>query len=293
MPIRFQCPHCGKVTQVADEYVGQSGPCASCGQTVTIGAPLKPGAVKAPPTASGMSGGMIAMITVLGIFLCAGPVLIALLLPAVQAAREAARRMHCSNNLKQIALAMHNYHDSYGALPPAYTVDEDGNKLHSWRTLILPFIEQSALYEQIDFNTAWDSPQNRHLSQIAIGVYGCPSADGANHARTNYMAIVGPGTVFEGPNQIRFADITDGTSNTILVVEVVGSSTNWMEPTDLDLETMKTVINGGAGEMGSNHPGGVQVAMSDGSVHFLAETINLGVLKSLITRNDGNAVPSF
>lgn len=290
MAITFQCPHCGNVTQVGDEYVGQSGPCASCGATVTIGAPQKPVGVKAPAPSSGMSGLMVVLLVVAGIVVCGGMGLVALLLPAVQSARGAARRMQCSNNIKQIALAMHNYHDTYKALPPAYTVDADGNKLHSWRTLILPFLEQQALYSRIDLSTAWDSPQNRHISEMAIPQYCCPSDDGPNPAGTNYMAIVGPGTVFEGPNQIAFRDVTDGLSNTVLIVEVVGSSTNWMEPKDLDLEAMKMVINGGKGEMGSNHPGGVQVAFADGAVSFLADTIDLGTLKSLITRNDGNVV---
>ena len=84
---------------------------------------------------------------------CAG-----LLLPAVQAAREAARRMSCSNNIKQIGLAMQNYHTAYGTLPPAYTVDAQGRPLHSWRTLILPFIEQQALYGEIDLSKPWNDP---------------------------------------------------------------------------------------------------------------------------------------
>jgi len=202
--------------------------------------------------------------------------------------------MQCSNNLKQIALAMHNYHDTYKAFPPAYTVDAEGNKLHSWRTLILPFLDSGTLYERIDLNSPWDSPENSQYSQLPSPVvYRCPSSNDVNQAGTNYMAIVGPGTIMEGAQPVGMRDITDGTANTILVVEVVGTSTNWMEPTDLDLETMQMVINGGAGEMGSRHPGGIMVAYADGSVHFLAETIDRNLLKILVTRNDGQAVPQF
>jgi len=292
MPVPFQCPHCGKVTQGSDEYVGQSGPCASCGATVTITAPQKPGVAKEPSSSSGMSVVAILLIAVFGVFVCAG-VAVALLLPAVESARGAARRAQCSNNLKQIVLALHNYHDTYKALPPAYTVDADGNKLHSWRTLLLPFLEQDALYNQIDLTTAWDSPANRHLSEIAIPIFCCPAANGANPARTDYMAIVGPGAIFEESNQIRFADIMDGLSNTIMVVEVAGSTTNWMEPNDLDLETMKIAVNGGPGEMGSEHPGGMSVALADGSTRFLADTIDLQLLNALITRSGGEIIPSF
>ena len=293
MPIPFTCPHCGHATQVADEFIGQSGPCAGCGATVTIGTPQKPSASKIATTRSRSSGLPIVMIVILGFMVCGGLGLVALLLPAVQSAREAARRMQCSNNLKQIALAMHNYHDTYHAFPPAYTVDADGNKLHSWRTLILPFLEQSALYDRIDLNSAWDSPQNRQLSQMLIPTYCCPSSTGANQGHTDYMAIVGPGGVFEGANPIRMADILDGTSNTILVVEVAGSSANWMEPSDLDLATMQMVINGGDGTLGSRHPGGAQVALADGSIRFLSASIDTGLLKLLVLRNDGNPIPAF
>lgn len=291
MPVPFQCPHCGKVTQVADEYVGQSGPCAACGQTVTIGAPQKPTAVKASARPAGMSTATVAIIAVLCVFVCGG-VGVALLLPAFESAGEAAKRMQCSNNLKQIAIALHVYHDTYRAFPPAYTVDAEGNKLHSWRTLILPYMEHSSLHSQIDFNSPWDSPHNQQVfAQMPIPPYHCSSSGDPNLVHTNYMAIVGPAGVFTGADPISIGDIIDGTSNTIMVVEVAGSTTKWMEPVDLDLESMALVINGGAGEIGSNHPGGAQVALADGSVSFLAETINAGLLKAMITRNGGEVYP--
>ncbi|HSG73025.1 MAG TPA: DUF1559 domain-containing protein, partial [Planctomycetaceae bacterium] len=87
-------------------------------------------------------------------------VLIALLMPVTRNAGPAARRWACKNNLKQIGLALHNYHDSFGTFPPAYTVDADGKPLHSWRTLILPFVEQQSLYDSIDLTKPWDDPAN-------------------------------------------------------------------------------------------------------------------------------------
>ena len=103
-------------------------------------------------------------------------ILVALLLPAVQQAREAARRTQCKNNLKQIGIALHSYHDVYKTFPPAYIPDEDGKPMHSWRVLILPFIEQQALYEQYDFNEPWDGPNNSQLANVVISVYQCPSS---------------------------------------------------------------------------------------------------------------------
>jgi hypothetical protein len=281
------------VTQVGDEYLGQSGPCVSCGQTVTVGTPKQPSPVSVPAKAANSSGSMVTMLTILGVVVCGCMGLVALLLPGIDGGRRAAPRMQCGNNFKQIALALHNYHDTYKSFPPAYTVDDDGNKLHSWRTLILPFIEQGPLYSQIDLNSPWDSPQNRRLSQFVIPVYGCPSNEGSDRTKTSVMAIVGPGTIFEGADPIAMKHILDGTSNTILVVEVKDSTTNWMEPRDLDLESMTLAINAGPNEIGSHHPGGAQVALGDGSVRFIPETIESRILRLLITRNDGEVIPEY
>jgi hypothetical protein len=107
------------------------------------------------------------------------PCLIALLLPAVQQAREAARRTQCKNNMKAIALAMHNYHDTYGSFPPAYIPDENGKPMHSWRVLILPMLDQQFLYSQYDFDQPWDSPANRSVMDRMPAIYGCPSSPDA------------------------------------------------------------------------------------------------------------------
>src|SRR5688572_14271771 len=120
MPISFACPYCGKQTSVAEQYAGQSGPCAACGKTITVpGGVAGPGYAYAPPKQGG--AGALVVVLVLGLVaaVCVVGILIALLLPAVQAAREAGRRMSSMNNLKQISIAMLNYHDVHGAFPPA------------------------------------------------------------------------------------------------------------------------------------------------------------------------------
>ena len=106
--------------------------------------------------------------------------------------RNAASRSQCKNNLKQIGLALHNYLDAYSVLPPAYTVDDAGRPLHSWRTLLLPYIDQQTLYNTIDLSKPWDDPVNATACKTSVPAYRCPSADiPADH--TTYLAIVAPG----------------------------------------------------------------------------------------------------
>lgn len=94
--------------------------------------------------------------------------LLTFLLTTSRGSREAGRRYQCSNNLKQIGIALHNYADTYKAFPPAYTVDSAGNRLHSWRSLILPFLEQSNLHAKIDFSKAWNDPANETAFRSSV-----------------------------------------------------------------------------------------------------------------------------
>jgi prepilin-type processing-associated H-X9-DG protein len=290
MPITFACPHCGTTTNVADQFAGQTGPCKNCGQKVTV--PYSGGMAPVGGPKSSSGGVVIAVLAVVGltVFLCGG-VLVALLLPAVQAAREAARRTQCQNNLKQIGLALHNYHDVYQSFPPAYTVDADGNPLHSWRTLILPFIEQQALYSRIDLDKPWDRPENAALNNMVIPTFQCPSEPPG--AGCDYVVIVGPNTAFQGSKSVKLSQILDGTSNTIAVVEVKGNNISWMAPVDLDMSKMQFTPNKGSAEPSSFHPGGLNVLMCDGSVRFVSDAVLPNTLQLLITINDGQVIPGF
>ncbi len=305
MPISFMCPHCGKQTSVADEYAGQTGPCSGCSQTITIPAsgsatylappaPYKGSSGAAAAAAGGSAVAVIVVVCVVGFFVCGG-VLVALLLPAVQAAREAARRAQCSNNMKQIALAFHNYHDTYKTFPPAYIPDEDGKPMHSWRVLILPFLEQQGVYQRYNFDEPWDSPNNMAVTNCSIPAYSCPSAPGAGiPTQTNYMVITGPATVFDAAKACSMAQIRDGTSNTILVVEVIGSGVNWAEPKDLDASKLTFPVSaGGPNSTGSYHPGGMQAAMCDGSVQFLSDAIPRQSFDALLTKAGQEQVSNY
>ncbi|MEZ6088173.1 MAG: DUF1559 domain-containing protein [Pirellulaceae bacterium] len=102
-------------------------------------------------------------------------VCVGLLLPAVQASREAAKNALLEQSGSKSRLAMHNYHDTYKSFPPAYTVDADGQPLHSWRTLLLPFLDQKALYDQIDLSKPWNDPANAAFAATEISVFVCAS----------------------------------------------------------------------------------------------------------------------
>ncbi len=244
MPISFDCPHCGEHTEVGDEYAGQTGSCSHCGQTISIpGTPIAP-----PPDAvksSGTAWPVIAIVAVVGVVgMCLiVPVLIALILPALQIGREAARKTQCANNLKEIGLAMHTYHEVYGSFPPAYIADENGQPMHSWRVLILPYMDEEALYEQYDFDERWDGPNNSRLAGLMPDAYRCPSGY-KDPPYTDYVVITGPGTVFDDADGTQLGEITDDPSNTILVVESSESDVHWMEPVDLNVDEMSFSLKG-------------------------------------------------
>ena len=216
-------------------------------------------------------------------------VLAALLLPATRSARPAARRTQCKNNLKQIALALHNYHDTYGSLPPAYTIDANGKPLHSWRTLILPYLDQTALYESIDLSKPWNDSANAEAFKSFPASYSCPSSTlPAGH--TSYLASIGNDACFRPTEPLTFSEITDGTANTLMVIEVPQDrAVHWMSPRDADVAVVMSFRSSGK----LAHTGGTQAALADGSVRFLSDHIDPGTLRALVTIAGGETVGEY
>ncbi|MCA9262660.1 MAG: DUF1559 domain-containing protein [Planctomycetales bacterium] len=279
MPIEFVCPHCGEKSMVDERYAGTSGPCRNCRKTVTIPQLSTTRVASTPKDKSGVWAGLAVGCVVGLVFLfLVGGILVALLLPAVQAAREAARRNTCLNNTKQIALAMLNYETANGHLPPAYTVDEDGNPLHSWRVLILPYLGESGLYNQIDLTKPWDDPANAVLQNYVPPVYACPSHASSVSGSTDYVVITGPETAFPGSDTVRVRDISDGMSRTLMIVELSGQTAHWSAPQDITLDQFV----GGSGQ--SSHPGGYNASFMDGHCQFFTSGMSPAELRAMATR---------
>jgi len=189
------------------------------------------------------------------------------------------RRSQCANNLKQIGLAFHNYELTYHGLPPAYTVDAMGRPLHSWRTLILPFLEQQSLYDTIDLTKPWDDPVNAEAYKTVIPCYQCPTVQEAT-TLTSYLAVATWDGCFRPKEPRPLSEIEDGLSETILVLEVPAvHAAHWMSPLDAD----ERVVQGLGPEVEWPHPGAHQVLLADGSVRALSATLPAEVRRALIS----------
>jgi len=292
-------------------------------------------------------------------------ILVALLLPAVQQAREAARRTQCKNNLKQIGLALHNYHDVHSMFPAGHmesgTTGPTFRHQFGWLTYLLPYIEQAPLYGQIDFSQidlARSANQNPAFMQAGgtnVAVFICPSDPtgrvDANWAPTNYLGNQGitcqsrgsaSNGVFGHNSWTKIRDITDGTSNTIAAAEVLKGDFNvnttddnyifirhaadannidtcqsfppnrsdlggvWLgghpqnnlfstnrPPNDRRFDCISPHFGCTNFAARSQHTGGAQVILADGSVHFISENISTEVYHALGTRNGGEVVGEF
>lgn len=202
-------------------------------------------------------------------------VLVGLLLPAVQSAREAARRAQSMNNMKQIGLAMHNYLATNNSFPPKAIVDKNGKPLLSWRVAILPYLEVAG--EKLDFklDEPWDSEHNKKLLDKMPAVFNNPNLPSKNS--TNYLGADGVDGILSAKG-VSAQQITDGLSNTIMVVEA-DRAVPWTKPDDLEFDAEKPLKG-----LGALRPGGFNALMSDGSVRFLSNTIDLNLLNALMTK---------
>ena len=239
------------------------------------------------------------------------PVMVALLLPAVQQAREAARLTQSKNNLKMIGLAMHNYHETFNELPQGTVPNEDlePEERLSWAYSILPFLEQVVLYNELDGKLGWEAEENTLGLQTAIPVYQNPSQPGArpNPSSGDYVGMAGVGEdaatlkaddpkagIFGYDRKVRFRDITDGTTNTIMVTDSSKPNASYLAGGKATIRgfSKSPYLNGPDG-IGSPHNGIVQVLFADGSVRAISVNTDETVLEALATKAGGEEVGEF
>lgn len=247
--------------------------------------------------------------------------LLALLLPAVQAAREAARRASCTNNLRQMGLGLHNYHQAMGCFPPGgiehraminprtgRPYGPSGRQL-AWSLFLLPYVEQKPLYDRIDTGKAFDAPENAEAAATILPLYICPSATKQRELRQgrgpcDYGGIYGeritsPNSPPKGmmlyDRALSVTDCTDGTSCTLIISEDSDfRDGQWIN--GLNVFDQAYAINKAPGfenDIRSKHPGGANGLFVDGSVHFLKETMDLKILAALCTRAGGEVVTEW
>ncbi len=245
---------------------------------------------------------LLVVISIIGI-------LVGLLLPAVQAAREASRKVSCKNNLRQIGIALHAYHDVHRVLPTGCIEWRAWNsppthRQYAWSAFLLPFIEQQNLHAQIDFRVPFDAAVNAQAAATRVSVYECPTAPEREmiRAQTDYGGLFGERMVDRQPDDgvflydepIRFRDILDGLSGTLVVSEDVGGpDSEWINGRNVFVQAGG--INDpqawiGDNEIRSLHTGGAMLLFGDGHALFMTESIDLQVLGALITRAGGEVV---
>jgi len=203
---------------------------------------------------------------------------------------EAASRIQSLNNMKQIGLACHNYHDTFSRFPPGATFDSQGRMMHGWQTRLLPFIEKDALYSRINFKVPWNDPDNAGAFAEIVREYENPGLE--RQDKTIGLALshyAGNARVLGGEKAWRFSDITDGASNTLLAGEAAGNfkpwgyPANWRDPA-LGINTAPGGFGGPWKSKGANF------TFADGSARFIKDDIDPATLKALSTPDGGESL---
>ncbi|MBX9787431.1 MAG: DUF1559 domain-containing protein [Pirellulales bacterium] len=190
---------------------------------------------------------------------------------------QSRRRVNCINNLHQLATALRAYHDDFGCFPPTYIADADGKPMHSWRVLILPYLERQDLYEAYRFDEPWDGPNNRKLHAHTLTIFCCAKDGeplGAPH--TSYFVLTGPQALFQGSWPPTLSPLSEQAAKSLLVVEAPDLGIHWMEPRDIPPQAYRTNVQAPLPwSRPKYHQGRGNVAYADGHVESLPDSITI------------------
>lgn len=242
-----------------------------------------------------MDAKTIILIVVAGVgglmlLVCVG--LVALLLPAVQQARNAARMSQSKNNLKMIGLALHNYHDVYALFPPGGVYAEDGTPHHSWQTMLLPYLELGPVYNALDFNRPWTDPVNAVHFTRPIPAFLNPSVPVQQATGGAASHYAGNKHVLYENSSIKIPDVTDGTANTMLAGEVAAGYRAWADPGNVR-DPAIGILNDATSFGNPAGPSNCTILMMDGSVRTISKSVSPAVLKAISTPNGGEPAGAF
>jgi prepilin-type processing-associated H-X9-DG protein len=163
--------------------------------------------------------------------------------------------------------------------------------MHSWRTLILPEVEEGKLYSRYDFSEPWDGPYNSRITRADLACYQCPCDPSAVPRYTTYVAVIGPGTAWSVAGGAKPSDFVDGLADTILLVEMQNSGIKWAEPRDLDLNNLPPgITKQNLLQSLSGHPGGFNAVFGDAHVEFIPSTIPWADFVALLSIAGGEKV---
>ena len=210
--------------------------------------------------------------------------LVVVMVPVWRRSIQVAQDSDCRNNLKQIAIALQNYHDANNRFPAAYVCDASGKPAHSWRVAIWPYMFNDHRQPLYKYDEPWNGPSNSKLVTKLADYYRCPSDSTSPKGMTNYVAVVGKSTIWPAPRFTTLADVRDGATNTLLVVEISHSDIHWMEPRDLPVEELAEWLKPGHKPqlLGHQIEGGF-VAFADGHIEFLSRDVTMQRLQALVT----------
>jgi type II secretory pathway pseudopilin PulG len=214
--------------------------------------------------------------------------------PLAQATKQQMTRTQSQKNVERILKAMQEYRTAHGHLPPAYSVDEQGRPLHSWRVLILPYLgpEEKALAQQIRFNEPFDSPHNAMFANRVPAVYCSPADQPFAPGDCSYLVLTGEAFAFNRDRTIDYPAILDPRESTILLTEFLGSGINWMSPRDITADQLsRGLTNPG---LWSTPPYGedlLLVGTSDNRARWLPGVTSVDVIRTMATIAGGESTP--